>query len=94
MKQRFDVNADTSRLKDNGYPWTVKIGSGFQNDDGTIDVSLDALPIVTLDKNGKARVRLKLWPAKDGGNGGFAPQSGGSAPAAAGFDDDDASVPF
>lgn len=67
MAKRFDVVADTPRKKDNGYAWTVRIGTAWQRDDGSIDIVLDALPISSSDKNGNPQVRLKLWEAKDEG---------------------------
>ncbi len=85
MSKRFDVVADTPRRKDNGYAWTVRIGTGWQRDDGSIDITLDALPISSTDKNGNPQVRLKLWEAKSegrsyGGGGSGAPNTGGTFP--------------
>lgn len=60
--QRYDVLAPTGRRKPDGKDYMVRIGTMFENRAG-FSLILDALPITTLDQDGRPRVTLVAFPA-------------------------------
>lgn len=78
MTTRFDIK--TPRPRKDGKTFWLKVGTLFANNDGSMSIVLDALPL----PNEKGQVVLKAWPPKDGDRDAHKPAQ----------DDFDDGVPF
>lgn len=82
-------------------PFAQQIGSARMNDDGTIDLYFDSLPLPTKTPRGDIQVHARISPkrsqagkqARHGGRGGsYEVDSGGAVPKD--DDMDDPGIPF
>ena len=87
MTTRYDLK--TWRKSANGKAYTVRIGSAWTDDKGTIRLAFDALPLA--DENGRVQAFLEE-PRERQGQGGES-SFGRSAPQPRGNDVDD-DIPF
>lgn len=60
----------TFRPRGNDKPFAQKIGSARVNDDGTIDIYFDALPVPNTNRKGDIQIHARISPRQQDGRGG------------------------
>jgi hypothetical protein len=75
MSKRYDI-CQAQERGEKTY-WN-KIGTLWQNDDGKMSISFDALPIASLNREGKIETRAMCFEpkARDSGGGSREPSNG------------------
>jgi len=86
MAKRYDL---VSPRESNGKTYYTKVGVMWPMDRGGFSLTFEALPIPSLNRDGKLEVRVLAFEPRDGERAG-----GGGAGRGRDDIDDDASVPF